>query len=30
MISTPQDVATHLLDDPKKYNTLFGKFFKKI
>ena len=27
---TPQDIATHLLDDPKKYNTLFGSFFKKV
>ena len=27
--STPRDVATHLLDDPKKYNTLFGSFLRK-
>lgn len=26
---TPQDIATHLLDDPKKYNTLFGSFLRK-
>ena len=27
--NTPSDVATHLLDDPKKYNTLFGSFLRK-
>lgn len=27
--NTPQDVATHLLDNPKKYNTRFGSFLRK-
>ena len=27
--NTPGDVATHLLDDPKKYNTRFGSFLRK-
>ena len=27
--NTPEDVATHLLDDPKKYNTRFGSLLRK-
>tara|TARA_B100001029_G_C14601072_1_gene203987 strand:- start:53 stop:445 length:393 start_codon:yes stop_codon:yes gene_type:complete len=29
-INAPKNIATHLLDDPQRFNTFFGKYYRKF